>query len=100
MGSETNYGTSNIIPNSLKFDFLAFKNLTKLVLTEIDCSPEKITSLGPIRGTVRHLEVYKCGLATPRDILFCDTKNSSDDDLNVENLSLQDSASAKLVSVT
>ncbi len=78
-GSEANYGTSNIIPNTLKFDFLAFKNLTKLVLVEIDCSPEKITSLGPIRGTLRHLEVHKCGLVSPRDILLCDSKNSADD---------------------
>ena len=97
VGSETNYGTSNIIPNSLKFDFLAFKNLTKLVLIEIDCSPEKVTSLGTIRGTIRHLEVHKCGLASPRDILLCDTKNLSDEDLDVDNLSLQDTATAKLV---
>ena len=90
-GSEANYGTSNIIPNSLKFDFLAFKNLTKLVLVEIDCSPEKVTSLGPIRGTLRHLEVHKCGLVSPRDILLCDSKNSADDiDEEVAKLTLSD----------
>ena len=58
----------------------AFKNLTKLTLLEIDCSPEKISSLGNLRGTLKYLEAHKCGLTAPRDFLMCDSKDCDGDD--------------------
>lgn len=48
-GCKDNFGSSNIIPNDLTFDFVAFKSLTKLVLIDVDCCPEKIESISHIR---------------------------------------------------
>ena len=53
-------GTSNVVPNELRFDFLAFKKLSKLVLQNVKCSPEHITSLGMVRRTLKHLQVPYC----------------------------------------
>ena len=50
-------GTSNVVPNELRFDFLAFKKLSKLVLLNVKCSAEHITSLGMVRRTLKHLQV-------------------------------------------
>ena len=61
----------------------AFKNLTKLSLIEIDCSPDKNRSLGNLRGTLNNLEVHKCGLACPRDFLMCDSKHCDEGELDV-----------------
>ena len=49
-------GTSNVVPNELRFDFHAFKKLSKLVLQNVRCSPEHITSLGMVRRTLKHLQ--------------------------------------------
>ena len=66
----------------------AFKNLTKLTLLEIDCSPDKISSLGSLRGTLKYLEAHKCGLTAPRNFLMCDSKDCDvDDPLGVVALS-------------
>jgi hypothetical protein len=65
------------------FSFQAFKNLTKLVLVEVDCSPEKITSFGSLRGTLKHLEVHKCGIVFPSDILMTDGKSLADVEIDV-----------------
>ena len=65
------------------FNFQAFKNLSKLILVEVDCGPDKITSLGCLRGTVKHLEVHKCGgVVSPSDILMSDGKNGDEDQLD------------------
>ena len=61
-------GTSNVVPNELRFDFLAFKKLSKLVLLNVKCSPEHITSLGMVRRTLKHLQArthYTCINAMP-----------------------------------
>ena len=71
-GSEV-VGTSNIILNDLNFDLVAFKSLTKLVLVDINCCPERIESLGLTRKTLKHLEASKCGLKSIADMLLCDT---------------------------
>ena len=57
--------------------------MTKLSLLEIDCSPDKIRSLGSLRGTLKYLEVHKCGLASTRDFLMCDSKDCNEDELDV-----------------
>ena len=66
-------GTSNIIPNELNYDFVSFKSLTKLVLSKVDCCPEKIETLGLLRNTLKHLEATDCKLKSIADILLCDT---------------------------
>ena len=65
-------GTSNVVPNELRFDFLAFKKLSKLVLLNVKCSPEHITSLGMVRRTLKHLQArthYTCINAMPPNTL-------------------------------
>ena len=71
-GSEA-VGNSNIILNDLSFDLVAFKSLTKLCLTGINCCPERIESLGLLRNTLKHLEASECGLKSIADMLLCDT---------------------------
>jgi hypothetical protein len=66
------------------FTFQAFKNLSKLVLVEVDCSPEKITSFGSLRGTLKHLEVHKCGIVYLSDILMTDGKSLADADVEID----------------
>ena len=65
-------GESNIIPNELPFDFLAFKSLSKLVLTSINISPEIILGLGQVRTTLKHLQANKCELTSLAHLLLCD----------------------------
>ena len=72
-GCPENVGTSNIIPNELNYDFVSFKSLSKLVLSKVDCCPEKIESLGLLRNTLKHLEATDCKLKSIADILLCDT---------------------------
>ncbi len=83
-GSPDPVGSSNIVPNDLNFDFLAFKSLTKLILKGVNCSPERIEALGMTRKTLKHLEATECGLKSIADILLCDTPHmdidSMDDD--------------------
>jgi len=83
-GSKESLGTSNIIPNDLSFDLVGFKSLTKLVLTNVDCCPEKIQSISHVRTTLKHLQASSCHLKSIADILLCDThhldKNESLDD--------------------
>ena len=80
-GSTDHHGTSNIIPNELNFDFVPFKSLTKLVLTNIDCCPEKIETLGLLRNTLQHLEATDCKLKSIADILLCDTHHLDKEDI-------------------
>ena len=93
-------GTSNVVPNELRFDFLAFKKLSKLVLLNVKCSPEHITSLGMVRRTLKHLQartrstyinasehcntkihplqVNYCKLKSISAMLLCDTPHTAD----------------------
>ena len=41
-GSEEKLGRSNIVPNKLSYDFLPFKNLTKLRLEGVEITPDRI----------------------------------------------------------
>ena len=70
-------GDSNIIPNSLKFDFLAFKSLTTLILFEIEIDPDKIGTFGMLRNTLVNIEATHCGLKSVSDILLGDAPNST-----------------------
>lgn len=78
-GSKDKLGTSNIIPNELSFDFLAFKSLTVLHLESLDVSPLKISSLGVLRSTIVSLACTHCGLNTVSQLLLCDTVHSVQD---------------------
>ena len=72
VGSEENIGSSQLIPNQLKFDFLAFKSLRELELSQLNLSPEMVTSLGILRSTVTSLTATQCGLKTISQLLLCD----------------------------
>lgn len=85
-GSSDKLGTSNVVPNDLSFDFLAFKSLSKLVLCNVRCSPSSagggagaIAALGMVRRTLNHLQANNCGLKTVADILLCDVPHNVDD---------------------
>jgi hypothetical protein len=78
-GSTEAIGTSNIIPNELSFDLVAFKSLSKLVLNNIECCPEKIEALGFLRKTLKHIEATNCGLKSIADMLLCDTHHLDKD---------------------
>ncbi|XP_023335413.1 nischarin [Eurytemora carolleeae] len=73
VGSNNNLGASNIVPNDLQFDFLAFKSLRKLVLENIRFDSEHITSLGILRNTLMELTIKESGVKTISEILLCDT---------------------------
>ncbi|TRY75649.1 hypothetical protein TCAL_04582 [Tigriopus californicus] len=72
-GHSENLGLSNICPNQLKYDFLAFKNLTKLILSEVVCSPDQISAFGNVRHTLTHFSVNKCHVESIAHLLLCDT---------------------------
>ena len=83
-------GNSNIVPNSLPYDFLAFKCLTTLILIGIEIHPDKIGTFGMLRNTLVNLEATRCGLKSLSDILLGDLplssiskgNNTSDDTIN------------------
>ena len=79
VGSEENIGSSQLIPNQLKFDFLAFKSLRELELTKLKLSPEMVSSLGILRSTVTSLTATQCGLKTISQLLLCDLAHSQED---------------------
>ena len=72
-GNEDQLGSSNIVPNHLKYDYFAFKSLTKLVLCEVVCNPSVIDGLGQVRDTLTFLQANKCHLKSIAQILLCDT---------------------------
>ncbi len=55
----------------LRFDFVAFKSLSQLTLDGVPCR-EILTSLGPVRGTLRRLRARRCSLRSVADMLLCD----------------------------
>ena len=79
-GSKEPLGTSQLIPNKLPIDFLAFKSLTRLELRGLEVRPETVTSLGILRSTLESLRVTECDLASIAQILLCDV-NCTEDDL-------------------
>ena len=79
VGSEENIGSSQLIPNQLKFDFLAFKSLRDLELSHLNISPEIVTSLGILRSTLTSLTATRCGLKTISQLVLCDLAHSQED---------------------
>ena len=77
-GNEEKFRRSNIVPNQLTYDFLAFKTLTRLKLTKVQVSPDKIGTFGMLRKTLVHFTANQCSLASVRDLLFGDTYSSDD----------------------
>ena len=71
-GNSDKLGSSNIIPNKLTYDFLAFKNLSHLKLVKIDINPHKIGTFGMLRKTLKHLTANECGLTSVSDLLLGD----------------------------
>jgi len=71
-GSTENLGTSSIIPNQLKYDFLAFKSLTRLTVNNVQFNDEHITSFGLLRSTLNELSVHNCGILSVSNVLLCD----------------------------
>ena len=69
LGSTENIGSSQLVPNQLKFDFLAFKSLRELELTQLSISPEVVSSLGILRSTLSSLTATHCGLETISQLL-------------------------------
>lgn len=81
-GSTDKIGTSQLVPNSLKIDFLAFKSLTKLHLENLDISSDHITSLGILRNTLQILQATHCNLTSASQLLLCDVAHdNSEEDL-------------------
>ena len=79
VGSTENIGSSQLIPNQLKFDFLAFKSLRELELTQLSISPKVVSSLGILRSTLSSLTATHCGLETISQLLLCDLTHSQQD---------------------
>jgi len=71
-GSQEKLGSSTIIPNQLKYDFLAFKSLSSLEVENVHFNDEHITSFGILRRTLCSLVVHNCGVVSIANILLCD----------------------------
>jgi len=78
-GSEVNIGSSPIVPNRLKIDFLAFKSLTQLHLKELNICSETISSLGILRNTLQILCATKCNLNSVSQLLLCDVVHTEEE---------------------
>ena len=82
-GSDELIGTSQLVPNQLKIDFLAFKSLTQLHLQHLNITPEQITSLGLLRNTLEILRANHCNISSVSQMLLCDVSDkNTDEDLN------------------
>ena len=55
-GQSKNLGDSNIVPNALTFDFLAFKSLTTLILIDMEINKDKIGTFALLRNTLINFE--------------------------------------------
>ena len=78
-GTDEKLGSSQLVPNQLKFDFLAFKTLTDLCLDNCVVSPNTISSLGIVRTTLVSLSASNCKLESISHLLLCDTTHSPED---------------------
>ncbi|XP_059609143.1 nischarin [Phlebotomus argentipes] len=63
-------GSSNIIPQSLKFDMVAFKTLQEIQL--IGVSPASIVNAAAIRDSLKTLHVHLTDTQRLSDVLLCD----------------------------
>lgn len=79
IGSCDSLGSSSIKVNQLKYDFLAFKNLSRLTMTNVCFDGEHITSLGILRSTLKELTVHNSDVQAIVDVLLCDTPHSTSD---------------------
>jgi len=87
-------GTSNIVFNQLKYDFLAFKSLSRLTVNDVQFNDEHITSLGLLRSTLCELIVHNCGIISVANILLCDNPHYT---LDTQIISLPNMKWEKLV---
>ncbi len=78
-GDDAELPSTNIVPNSLSFDLVTFKNLTSLTLESIRCS--RITSLGSLRNTLKSLTAHMCWLNSISDMLLCDETEEEDNEM-------------------
>jgi len=78
-GSEDKIGSSQIVPNRLKIDFLAFKSLTQLHLKELNICSDTISSLGILRNTLQILSATNCNLNSVSQLLLCDVIHSEEE---------------------
>lgn len=74
-GTNTPVGTSNIIPNCLKFELSAFKSVERLSIIALPL--ENIYDAHSLRHTVVSLDVHGCGVKQFSEILLCDTVHKS-----------------------
>ena len=72
-------GSSQIVPNRLKIDFLAFKSLTQLHLKELNICSDTISSLGILRNTLQILSATNCNLNSVSQLLLCDVIHSEEE---------------------
>jgi len=105
-GSQEKFGSSTIIPNQLKYDFLAFKSLSSLEVENVHFNDEHITSFGILRSTLCELVVHNCGVVSIANILLCDnphyvldTQIISSPNVKWEKLTLLDVSSNEVCSL-
>ena len=79
VGSDETIGTSQLVQNELKFDFLAFKSLTELHLMRLNISPDIVTSVGLLRNTLQTLSATECHLKSISEVLLCDLEHTEED---------------------
>jgi len=77
-GSEEKLGRSNIVPNKLSYDFLPFKNLTKLRLEGVEITPDRIGTFAMLRQTLKHLTANRCCLESVSQLLLGDSPASAE----------------------
>lgn len=78
-GSTEVLGSSQLVPNKLPIDFLAFKSLTRLELRGLELGLETVTSLGILRSTLQILRASECNLASISQLLLCDVTHAEVD---------------------
>lgn len=91
MDQNTSIGTSNIIPNNLKFDLIAFKNLKSIQIYGLPVT--NLINTGTIRQTITSLNWQNTNSSQINEFLLCDSihKNVIDADklwLNLDTLNL------------
>lgn len=93
MDQNSSIGTSNIIPGTLKFDLVAFKNLKMLSIFGLDVG--NLTNMGSLRQTIQSLAWHNTTSTQINEFLLCDCvhKNDAHDEIiwpNLENINLSD----------
>ncbi len=78
-GSHRALGASNIIPNELRFDLLAFRSLTRLCLLDLPCR-KLVTAVGQARKTLRRLTARRCELEALSELLVGSEEEEEEDD--------------------